>query len=96
MKSVLPAAQLTATQPLLADFLRVAGVDEKNSRNADAIELVEAFILWTNEPLRQLGSIRFWRSGPNPNGIEILGKTCRKRYAKSDPKYLYRFAARWA
>ena len=73
----------------LADFLRVAGVDAKNSRNADAIEQVEAFILWTNEPLRQTGPFDFGNPDRLRKGIEILGNICRKRYAKSDPKYLY-------
>jgi predicted unusual protein kinase regulating ubiquinone biosynthesis (AarF/ABC1/UbiB family) len=73
----------------LADFLRVAGVDEKNSRNADAIEQVEAFIQWTNEPLRQSGPFDFGDPARIREGIEILGRICAKRYAKSDPKYLY-------
>jgi hypothetical protein len=73
----------------LADFLRVAGVDEKNSRNADAIEQVEAFIRWTNEPLIQSGPFDFGDPARIRKGIEILGRICEKRYAKSNPKYLY-------
>jgi aarF domain-containing kinase len=73
----------------LADFLRVAGVDKRKSRNADAIEQVEAFIQWTNEPLRQSGPFDFGDPARIREGIEILGRICSKRYAKSDPKYLY-------
>jgi predicted unusual protein kinase regulating ubiquinone biosynthesis (AarF/ABC1/UbiB family) len=73
----------------LADFLRLAGVDQKNSRNADAIEQVEAFIRWTNEPLIQSGPFDFGDPARIRKGIEILGRICEKRYAKSNPKYLY-------
>jgi predicted unusual protein kinase regulating ubiquinone biosynthesis (AarF/ABC1/UbiB family) len=73
----------------LPDFLRVAGVDEKNSTNADAIEQVEAFVEWTNQPLRHAGPFDFGDPSRIRRGIEILSKICEKRYAKSDPKYLY-------